>query len=66
MSNNKAAGLDGFPAEFYEHFWQTLSSLFTIMADEIKNYKSIPYYLNTAQIPGLLKTNKDPAHCTSY
>ena len=66
MSNNKAARLDGFPTEFYEHFWQTLSSLFTRMADGIKINKSIPYHTNTALISVLLKTNKDPAHCSNY
>lgn len=27
MSNNKAPGIEGFPTEFYKHFWQIISPL---------------------------------------
>lgn len=55
------------PAEFYKHFWKKLSqlTLFVKMADEIKNNTFIPYHMNTELI-SLLKTSKDPTHCSSY
>ena len=63
MSNNKALGLDGFPMEFYKHFGKHFRHY---SPDEIKINKSIPYHMNTALITVLLKTNKDPTHCSSY
>ena len=35
LANNKTPESDGYPAEFFEHFWQTSSPLFTRMATEI-------------------------------
>lgn len=35
ISNNKAPGSDGFPTEFYKHFWTTISPLFIKMTTEI-------------------------------
>jgi hypothetical protein len=45
MEHNKAPGLDGFPAEFYESFWDTIkadllhSSVFYTLAVRIISYK---------------------------
>ena len=42
MENNRAPGPDGFPAEFYKHFWSTISSLFFRMINEFLITNSIP------------------------
>lgn len=36
MPSNKAPGPDGFPAEFYKHFWPLLASLFNRLITKIK------------------------------
>jgi len=36
MPNNKAPGLDGYPTEFYKHFWSIIAALFHKMIIEIK------------------------------
>ena len=66
MPNNKSPGMDGFPAEFYKHFWPTISPLFVKMVNEIKRTSSIPSQMNTALISVLLKPNKDSTLCSSY
>lgn len=66
LPNNKSPGLDGFPPEFYKHFWSIISPQFLDMSAEIKNSSSIPQHMNTALISVLLKPNKDPLLCTSY
>lgn len=66
MPNNKAPGPDGFPAEFFKHFWLTISTLFIRMALEIKHNSKIPPHMNTALISVLLKPGKDPTLPSSY
>lgn len=66
MENNRAPGPDGFPAEFYKHFWSTISPLFLRMIDEFLITNSIPPMINTAVITLLLKPDKDPTHLSSY
>ena len=36
MPNNKSPGLDGFPAEFLKHFWNTLVPVFNRITAETK------------------------------
>ena len=57
---------DGFPAEFYKHFWSTISLLFLRMIDEFLITNSIPPTINTAVVTLLLKPDKDPTHLSSY
>ena len=66
MPNNKSPGPDGFPAEFYKHFWNILSPLFFRVTTEIKTTSIIPTHMNTAVMTLLLKPNKDPTHPSSY
>lgn len=66
MPNNKAPGPDGFPAEFYKHFWSILSPLFIRMITESKQKSKLPDNMNTATISLLLKPNKDPTSPSSY
>lgn len=66
MENNRACGPDGFPAEFYKHFWSIISPLFLRMIDEFLITNSIPPTINTAVITLLLKPGKDPTHLSSY
>uniref|UniRef100_A0A672F570 Reverse transcriptase domain-containing protein n=1 Tax=Salarias fasciatus TaxID=181472 RepID=A0A672F570_SALFA len=66
MPNNKAPGPDGFPAEFYKHFWSILAPLFQNMLSEIQQNSRFPSNLNTASISLLLKPNKDPTLPSSY
>jgi len=66
MPNNKAPGPDGFPAEFYKHFWSILSPLFIRMINESKQKSKLPDNMNTATISLLLKPNKDPTLPSSY
>ena len=66
MPNNKSPGVDGFPAEFYKHFWPTISPLVVKMVNVIKRTSSIPSQRNTALILVLLKPNKDSTLCSSY
>lgn len=66
IPNNKAPGPDGFPAEFYKHFWTTISPLFLRMIDELTISSKIPPTLNSAMITLLLKPNKDPTDPASY
>ncbi|KAJ0032063.1 hypothetical protein NQD34_002144 [Periophthalmus magnuspinnatus] len=66
MPNNKAPGPDGYPPEFYKHFWNLLSPLFNRTVTEIKNTSQIPLHMNTAAITILLKPDKDPTQPTSY
>lgn len=66
MPNNKAPGPDGYPPEFYKHFWSLLSPLFFRTVIEIKNTSQIPPHMNTAAITLLLKPDKNPTQPTSY
>ena len=66
MPNNKSPGPDGFPAEFYKHFWNSLSHIFNRLTDEIKQQSKLPIDMNTTTIFLLLKPNKDPTSPSSY
>lgn len=66
MANNKSPGADGYPIEFYKHFWPLISTLFSDMVTEIYKSSCIPHNMNTALISVLLKPNKDPTLCSSY
>ncbi|XP_051807528.1 LINE-1 retrotransposable element ORF2 protein isoform X1 [Acanthochromis polyacanthus] len=66
MPNNKSPGPDGFPAEFYKHFWSILSPLFQRVIADIKKQLKLPSNMNSATISLLLKPNKDPLLPTSY
>ncbi len=66
MPNNKAPGPDGYPAEFYKHFWSILSPLFIRMIIESKQKSKLPDNMNTATISLLVKPNKDPTLPSSY
>lgn len=66
MPNNKSPGPDGFPAEFYKHFWSILAPLFNRLITEIKQNSKMPPNMNTATISLLLKPNKDPTQPASY
>lgn len=57
---NKDSGPDGFPAEYYKHFWNILTFLFNRMIMEIKLTLKLPLDMNTAIISLLLKPNKHP------
>lgn len=66
MQNNKAPGPDGFPAEFYKHFWSTLFPLFSRTITEIKQNAKIPSHMNTALISLIPKPNKDHTLTSNY
>ena len=66
MPNNKAPGPDGYPPEFYKHFWSLLSPLFLRTVMEIKRTSQIPQHMNTAAITILLKPDKNPTLPNSY
>lgn len=66
MSNNKSPGQDGFPAEFYKHFWQLLSPLYHKVVAEIHATSTIPPQMNTAVMTVILKPDKDPTLPSSY
>ena len=66
MPNNKSPGPDGFPAEFYKHFWSILTPLFQRVVTEITKTSRLPNHMNSAIISLLLKPNKDPTIPSSY
>lgn len=66
MPNNKSPGPDGFPAEFYKHFWTILSPLFCRMLQESNQNSKLPLHMNSATISLILKPNKDPTLPSSY
>ena len=66
MPNNKSPGPDGFPAEYYKHFWHIFSPLFHRVTLEIKTTSIIPTHMNTANMSLILKPNKDPTQPSSY
>lgn len=66
MPNNIAPGLDGFAAEFYQHFWDMLSPIYLKCIQGIKQTGIIPCNLNTAAITVLLKPCRDPNVTSSY
>lgn len=66
MPNNKSPGLDGFPVEFYKHFWPLISPLLLNMISETLHNSKIPHHMNTALITLILKPNKNPTQCSSY
>ena len=66
MPNNKAPGPDGFPAEFYKHFWPSLAPLFIRAIIEIKQNSRFPVHMNTALISLLPKPNKDHTLPSNY
>lgn len=66
MPNNKSPEPDGFPAEFYKHFWPILTPLFNRLVTEIKQNSNLPKNMNTATISMLLKPIKDPSLPPSY
>ena len=66
MPNNKAPGPDGFPAEFYKHFWSILAPLYIRTITEIKQNSKFPVHMNTALISLLPKPNKDHTLPSNY
>ena len=66
MPNNEAPGPDGFPAEFYKHFWASLAPLFIRAIIEIKQNSRFPVHMNTALISLLPKPNKDHTLPSNY
>lgn len=66
MLNNKAPGHDGFPAEFYKHFWAIISPLFIQMISESKQKSKLIANMNTATISLLPKPYKDATLPSSY
>lgn len=66
IPNNKSPGPDGYPAEFYKHFWDILSPLYIRMITDILQTGTIPNHRNTALITLILKPNKDPLQCSNY
>ena len=66
MLNNKSPGPDGFPAEFYRHFWNVLATIFIRLSAEIKQKSTFPTEMNIAMISEILKPGRDPMSPSSY
>lgn len=66
MPSHKAPGPDGFPAEFYKHFWSILAPLLKRPVTEIKQKSRFPTHMKIAIISLLPKPNKDPTLPSSF
>ena len=66
MQSGKAAGPDGFPADFYKKFSDKLVPLLHAMYTESFQTKTLPPTLYHATISLLLKKDKDPQCCSSF
>lgn len=64
IPNDEAPGPDGFPAEFYKHFWPILESLFYQLTSEIQD--GLPASFNMATISPIIEPEKDPTLPGSY
>lgn len=62
----KSPGPDGFPAEFHQHLWSSLTPLFIRAITEIKQNSRFPVHMNTSQISLLPKSNKDHTSPSNY
>lgn len=61
--SGKSPVTDGFPAEFYKHFVDSLSPLLKDMYMDSFNNKTLPPTLGQSTISVLLKPNKDLLNC---
>lgn len=66
MPDGKAPGPDGYPAEFYKEFWPLISPTLFKMIEKIKESRTLPSHMNSANISLLLKPEKDPTLPSSY
>ena len=65
MEHNKAPGPDGFPAEFYQKFWDVIKSDLMAMFQELKNGDLPLFKLNFGVIT-LLPKKEDASHIEQY
>ena len=56
MKHNKALGLNGFPAEFYQHFWEVIKGDLTNMFHDLHSDDLPLFSLNFGVITLLPKT----------
>ena len=66
MPSNKSPGPDGFPAEFYQHFWSILAPTFIKAIADINQKSTFPAHMNTASISLIPKPNKDLTLPSNY
>lgn len=66
MQNGKSPGPDGFPAEFFKTFLDSLSPLLLNMFNESLQTGTLPPSLRQATISLILKKDKDPRYCKNY
>jgi hypothetical protein len=55
MEKNKAPGLDGFPTEFYQYFWETIKPDLIALFNEFHDGNLPLHSLNFGTITLLLK-----------
>jgi hypothetical protein len=59
MEHNKAPGPDGFPAEFYQHFWDVIKSNLLALFADLHARKLELFRLNFGEIILLPKINEE-------
>ena len=58
MEHNKASGPNGFPAEFYQHFWDVIKGDLMLMFHDLHNGDLPLFSLNFGVTTLLPKTNE--------
>ncbi|MBN3289039.1 LIN1 transcriptase, partial [Polypterus senegalus] len=66
LQGGKAAGPDGYPAEFYKKFSAQLAPLLLATFTEARDNQSLPQTFRQALITVFPKQNKDLLQCASY
>ncbi|KAM7402819.1 hypothetical protein PAMP_018030 [Pampus punctatissimus] len=66
MQNGKSPGPDGFPSEFFKTFSGSLAPLLLSVFNESLSTGSLPPTMCEATISLILKSDKNPSHCSSY
>jgi hypothetical protein len=65
MENNKAPGPDGFPAEFYQKFWQVIKFDMMAMFTQLQD-GDIPLYKLNFGVVTLLPKKEDASRIEQY
>lgn len=66
LNNKKSSGIDGIPNIILKHIPEWMISFFTIIFNNLLNYRLFPSIWKKAKVIAILKKGKDPTDISNY